>query len=223
MAIITANLSMTEPAYGDSGWNNTINANFTILDAAVNPWFYGSGAPGVIAGQTNNSFYLDTAASNLYKRVANVWTLIASLGTGTGSGGGGSLPSGLPNLVLATAASGSASATASLRALVLADLPYGGAPYLAGLSYAANATVAITEQYGEITATCTLTLPVITAGIDGRVFYFINVSSTGVGTLAAGTGNTINGYPNAVLSNQWQYIVVRANYTAAAWRVIGSN
>ena len=85
MATVTANLGLTQPAYGDSGWNTTLNTNASILDAAINPWFYGTGAPGTITGQTNNSFYLDTNALNLYKRVAGTWTLVCGFGDGSGT------------------------------------------------------------------------------------------------------------------------------------------
>lgn len=118
MAVITANLGLTEPSLGDIGWDATVNANFSILDAAISPWFYGTGAPGVVLGQTNNSFYLDISSENLYKRIGGIWTLIDTLG-----GSGATLPLGVPNLVLATNPSGSTSATVALRALVAADIP----------------------------------------------------------------------------------------------------
>jgi hypothetical protein len=34
MATITTNKNLTEPAFGDSGWNTTLNTNFTNIDAA---------------------------------------------------------------------------------------------------------------------------------------------------------------------------------------------
>jgi hypothetical protein len=124
MSTITPNLSLVEPAYGSAGWWSTNNSNFATLDTVISPWFYGAGAPGTIAGQTNNSFYLDTVGQALYKRIANVWNLVWTVtATGGGGGGGGSLPSGIPNLVLATDPSGSSSATAYLRSLVIADIP----------------------------------------------------------------------------------------------------
>jgi hypothetical protein len=35
MATITQNKNLTEPAFGDSGWNTTLNTNFTNIDAAL--------------------------------------------------------------------------------------------------------------------------------------------------------------------------------------------
>lgn len=118
MPTLTTNLSLTKPLHGDAGWDTVLNTNADLLDAAISPWFYGSGAPGVISGQTNKSFYLDTVGLGLYRRIANVWTFIVNL-----SGGSGALPSGAPNLVAATNPSGVTFGVAALRSLVVADIP----------------------------------------------------------------------------------------------------
>lgn len=118
MPILTTNLSLTKPLHGDAGWDTVLNTNSDLLDAAISPWFYGAGAPGVVIGQTNGSFYIDTVGLGLYRRIANVWTFVVNL-----SGGSGALPSGAPNLVAATNSSGVTFGVAALRSLVVADIP----------------------------------------------------------------------------------------------------
>jgi hypothetical protein len=204
MATVTANLGLTQPAFGDTGWNTVLNTNASILDAAINPWFYGLGAPGTVAGQTNGSFYLDTAALNLYKRIAGLWVLVCGFGGAGASsdgyggqggygdegyggvtGGGGGL-GGLTTAVMGETPSGSVNGSNAVYTTV--GVPSSGtdAAYLQGIRLTRGI------DYTLSSSTWTLTVAPST-GDTLRMDYTTGVGSTEVmGETPSGSVNGSN-------------------------------
>lgn len=44
-------------------------------------WYWGTGAPGVIAGQIDGDFYLDTVDCEIWQLISGVWTVIGDIST----------------------------------------------------------------------------------------------------------------------------------------------
>jgi hypothetical protein len=94
---------------------------------------------------------------------------------------------------------------------------------LALVAMSANGSISIGTEYVELTGSPTVVLPDATAtGVDGSVMYLINVG-TGAPIVDGYLTQLINGDQTYILTDQWQYIKIRANAAAAGWRIIGGN
>ena len=81
----TLEMNITGPA-GTNGTNGTNGINGTD-GVRGSLWYSGTGAPGTIAGQLNNDFYLNTTNGAVYELVAGVWTLELNITGPAGAAG----------------------------------------------------------------------------------------------------------------------------------------
>lgn len=87
-----------------------------------------------------------------------------------------------------------------------------------------NYTLTSSDDYVTVTGTTTITLPVISSTFDTSLtkdkVYKIENAGTGVVTVAAGSGNTINGASSYTLNSNGDYVIVAIDATRKNWRLV---
>lgn len=85
-------------------------------------------------------------------------------------------------------------------------------------------TAAASDDYLKVSGTTTITLPVISSTFDQSLtkdkVYKIENSGTAVVTVAAGSGNTIDGGSSYTLNLNGDYVIITIDATRTNWRLV---